>query len=934
MILSVVLLLALQEPQVPDGFRIDKVAESTFPMFATFDELGRLYVTESSGGDLCIELRDQVRKCVVRRFEDKDGDGVYETSVVFAEGLTPSMGLAWRDGKLYVADPPALVTLEDLDGDGKADRRTVILSGFGHRDNGSLHGLTFGPDGLLYMTTGQPDGYVFKQKDGTLLKGISGALLRCKPDGSDPEVVARGFENLVEVVFLPGGDIVGTCNWYQKPAGGIRDALVHLVDGGLYPYVPDQGTRLPNTDVLIPPLALFPAVALSGLARYHGTAFPEALRGNLFSAQHNSRKVQRHVLARNGSTYTAESVDFVTSENPDFHPSDVLEAPDGSLIVVDTGAWYVQHCPTGKIRNSRAPGGIYRVRFTGPRPGGKRAEQARIPVGLSPELLVKWLPDPAASRALARIGKPEAAPALAALLKSGDAPQRLGAAEALATCGTPDSLEAIWEALAGDLDPILEHALIHAALGITKGKFLLKGIPYVYVDHQRPAPRVRKAQIIILDQSEPGLKPEQLLTELRSQDPDLRRTALKILQRHPDWATVAAQTAEPWLRKLALSDDERASLLGIVVAFQTDSRIQEFIAAAMKREGISTRVALMEAMTEMTLPSLPAAWKEGLGAALSDLHPEVRLQAVRTIATLRLKDFDDRLAELSERENETLPLRLEALRALVGRRPVLSTTSAQFLIGQLHPEHEATVRLAAAEALSRATLGEMQLRAALRMTHGNSLISPSIFLPQLSKAEPDRPDGALQMAAESIRLGWRPSKTELGAVFTRLPEDVRKLIEKSGEEQQARLAQFEPLLKGGDPARGREVFAGKKVACATCHSVGTQGGKVGPDLTKVGATRAGRDLLESIVFPSSTFAQGYEPYLVLTQDGNVLSGLIARQSADAVALRDASGAEVLLRRDRIREMKRAEKSVMPEGLERAMSADEFRDLLAFLQSLK
>src|SRR6185295_10845412 len=190
------LLLALQQPVVPDGFKIEKAAESTFPMFAAFDDRGRLYVTESSGGDLYVELQKQVRGCKVRRFEDKDG--VFETSTVFAEGLTPSMGIAWRAGKLYVADPPDVVAYEDLDGDGKADRRTVILSGFGHTDNGSLHGLTFGPDGLLYMTTGEPDGYALPGPDGKKLTGVSGALIRCRPDGSGVEIVARGFENLIE----------------------------------------------------------------------------------------------------------------------------------------------------------------------------------------------------------------------------------------------------------------------------------------------------------------------------------------------------------------------------------------------------------------------------------------------------------------------------------------------------------------------------------------------------------------------------------------------------------------------------------------------------------------------------------------------------------------------------------------------------------------
>src|SRR2546428_220318 len=142
----------------------------------------------------------------------------------------------------------------------------------------------FDDKGRLYGTMGQPDGYKLKARDGTMLTGKSGILFRCKPDGTDCEVLCRGFENLVEIVFMPNGDILGTCNWYQKPVGGIRDAIVHLVPGGLYPYVPDKGTAFPFTGDVIPPLALFPAVALSGMCRYDHAAFPEEMRGNLFTA--------------------------------------------------------------------------------------------------------------------------------------------------------------------------------------------------------------------------------------------------------------------------------------------------------------------------------------------------------------------------------------------------------------------------------------------------------------------------------------------------------------------------------------------------------------------------------------------------------------------------------------------------------------------------
>src|SRR5262249_36855503 len=113
-----------------------------------------------------------------------------------------------------------------------------------------------------------------------------------------------------------------------------------------------------------------------------------------------------------------------------------------------------------------------------------------------------------------------------------------------------------------------------------------------------------------------------------------------------------------------------------------------------------------------------------------------------------------------------------------------------------------------------------------------------------------------------------------------------------------------------------------------------EGGQIGPDLTRIGAIRAGRDLLESIVFPSSTIAQGFESYAVTTKDGRALTGVLTRQTGDTLLLRDSSGAELRLRKDQVEEMNRSPNSLMPEGLEKTMTRDEFRDLLAFLQRLK
>lgn len=861
------------EPRVPDGFIIEKVAgppQIQFPMFAAFDECGRLFVTESSGGDLYAEMSSLTRRCRVCVLEDRDGDGHYETATVFADKLVFPMGIAVRNGKVYLPDGPDLIALEDTDGDGRADQRTVVLSGFGHSDNGGLHGTIFGPDGRLYMTVGQPDGYRFRSSEGAEIWSKAGALIRCRPDGSQPEVVARGFENLVEIVFLPTGEIIGSANWFQLPAGGIRDALVHLIEGGKYPRMPDDGSPKPRTGGDLPAAALFPAVAISGLTFYDGAQFPAEMRGQLFSAQHNSRAVQRHALFRQGASWRIESHDFLTSDDPDFHPSDLLQAPDGSLLVVDTGGWYVQHCPTGKILASYAPGGIYRVRHTrnvrspAPAMSPADAEAARVRA-------LGWRRDSRNARRFARWLR-HAAPQV-----------RLAAAEALSHCGGARQLDSIWESLPRAADRFEEHALIHAAHFLADDAALDAAL-------RHKNPRVQKAALLLLDQPAAagrpprrGLAAEEVISRLGASDAELRQTAVQILQRHAEWAGAAMGFLRGWLEK---SDDPQGTR-GMILAFQSQPSAQQLVADAIGNRALPSawRGVLLETLAETSLALPPSVWVGAIGKALGDSDAEVRLAAARTTAVLQINELDEPLLRLAENPSESAALRREALRALAPRLAATPSSAFEFLLGQLDRAADPAARLAAAELLARLKWDDAQW-ARVREAMGDD--------PLLDRAQP---------AAEMEAL-------------------------------RAKLAAFEFALSGGDPARGREVFFGKQAACGACHRVGRQGGGVGPDLTKIGAVRSGRDLLESVLAPSATFAQGYEPWIVVLGDGDVWSGVIARQTDELVVLRAASGAETVLRREQIRQMRRSAVSLMPEGLERALSGPELRDLMAYLRGLK
>jgi putative heme-binding domain-containing protein len=217
------------------------------------------------------------------------------------------------------------------------------------------------------------------------------------------------------------------------------------------------------------------------------------------------------------------------------------------------------------------------------------------------------------------------------------------------------------------------------------------------------------------------------------------------------------------------------------------------------------------------------------------------------------------------------------------------------------------------------------------------------LLPALSEITGgDATQTLLALLSQAIRDKRKlPPKEALDKLVAQLPPELRdkgaSLLDQWRRADQASALFTFPeeagFIGGKDAESGRSVFFGK-AACAACHAVGPNGGKVGPDLTKIGAVRSFRDLLESILRPSSTFAQGYEPYLAVTADGAEILGILVRQSPDAITLRDASGAEVQLHRSVVRELRRQSVSLMPEGLTDSLTLQERRDLMAFLQSLR
>ena len=161
-----------------------------------------------------------------------------------------------------------------------------------------------------------------------------------------------------------------------------------------------------------------------------------------------------------------------------------------------------------------------------------------------------------------------------------------------------------------------------------------------------------------------------------------------------------------------------------------------------------------------------------------------------------------------------------------------------------------------------------------------------------------------------------------------------KKLDLPEDEKASRLAEVVNLVGRGDALKGRDVFFGTRAACSSCHTIRAQGGHVGPDLSRIGAARNGRDLLESILFPSASFARGYEPYIIALEDGHVLNGIMLKQTGDSVLLATQDRLELAIPRSSIEAIEPSRVSLMPRGLEANLSDQDLADLIAYLQSLK
>jgi putative heme-binding domain-containing protein len=929
---------AIEAMTVPAGFTVELVAaepDIVNPIAMTFDDRGRIWVTES------IEYprkeagpgRDRVKI-----LEDVDGDGRADKVTVFADGLNIPTGIACGYGGVWVLNSPDLLLLSDSNGDNRVDRREVVLTGFGRADLHELPStLTWGPDGWLYGFNG-----VFNPcriMSGAKEFAFTCALWRVHPRTREFEVFSQGTSNPYGLAWAPEGSaIVEACHW-------ANDHLFHFVETGYYtrqagPYPPFTFVLGSITD------HSHQKTAYCGLAYFDSDAYPRAFRDRLFTGNIHGGCINTDRLTRNGSTFKAyPEPDFLTANDAWFMPVAQKVGPDGCLYILD---WYDRyHCYQDANRDpegiDRLKGRLYRVRYRNS-PRAPRFDLARE----HDHNLIQRLSSSniyfreAAQRLLAERNTQEIRAELRRLVldDAASTKARQHGLWALLGCGPlepefhnrllrhPDAAFRAWAVrAAGDrrtVEPAIRDDVARLAQDQSRDVQLQVAIAARKIDGLDP---MRVLVDVLSACGDDPLIPAIVWQNLHALLPaDGRRFVTLINELDLAKAAAVPKLLPRVVDRILGEHDADLSpitmILERLVGHDPERARQCFAVIADRLKEMSgARKELLRDQLQAVIPPILN------GDPTGPLAFDAQLLAWR----LGFGSMDARLVrERFTAADQPESVRLQALDALIAfRDPELPAAVDQLLAG-----------------------GSSGLIARVLTTLGRSADPKvgNVVLARLPNLAPE-----IQPLAIELLLQREPWTRKLldAVVSTNLPRTtldanhLRKILESNDREaiwlvektwgtiRAERDPKREQVVRAmgdylashpGDARAGRAVF---RKFCIQCHTIYGEGQAVGPDLTSSG--RGSFDqLLASVFDPSLVIGPSYQTTTVVTEEGRSLSGLPVEDSPQRIVLKLPGGGQEVVPRSDVKWVRVGKLSMMPEGIENLLGMAELADLFAFL----
>ncbi|MEW4529628.1 PVC-type heme-binding CxxCH protein [Maioricimonas sp. JC845] len=949
---------------VQRGFSLQLVAHEPLladPVDACFDENGRLYVAEMHGYPYSEEARPQQPEPIgkhdagiIRLLEDTDGDGVFDHSTVFADQMSWPTSVCCYDGGVFALAPTEMYYLKDTDGDGKADIRRTVFTGFSRANVQAVaNNMKWGLDNRIYVAGGTNRDTVLKL-DGKEIGNLSGKDFCFDPRTMEVEFLTGGRQfghsfddwgnryvcsnsnHIQHIVFprryldrTPGVSVSGTIRSIAKegPSAPVFRASPaepwRIVRTRRRAADPKFRDRLPPTELV--PTGFF--TSATGVTIYRGDAYPEEFQGNAFIGDVGGNLVHRKTLTPNGVTYLAtraeQDVEFVTSTDTWFRPVNFVNGPDGCLYILDMYRETIEH-PASipedikshlDLESGDGRGRIYRLL-----PPGMKTASIPSFAGASTDELVALLESPrsvqreTAQRLLWERQDKPAVPALRKLVTTAErATARL---HALYTLAGLDALETS-DLLAGlsDASPrVREHAVLLSEPFLADAPELVDAILALSDDDDT---RVQMQVAFTIGEMPADKLVRGIITFTRQDDihGDVRQAMATSIRGHAN--TIAGELiSDPAALENAGQRRFLGQLLEQIGIGGSEDVVYSMLARAAKSDasakaiplavqhlgtGVRRRGYVLQLTDNDRFDGPVREQLEAFVAKTAKAAEAGGSGAVGSVALLANIEFDA-LGDVAEElltPQTPVPLQLAVVRAL-GEHP--GDDAAETLL-EAWSIYTPQVRQAAIDSLTRSNQRIELLLAALK--------SGTI---KISEIAPDKRQTLLNHPR-------KPIADAAAALFSAGTSPDRNAV----------IGKYEPALEGdADATRGHAVF---KKNCATCHRVGEEGFAVGPDLVSI-SNKSPRDLLIAILDPNREAQPNFTSYTALTESGQVHTGLIAAETAGSITLRRAEGKEDTLLREDIEVLKSNGISLMPVGLEKEISPEQMADVVAFIKSLQ
>lgn len=576
---------------------------------------------------------------------------------------------------------------------------------------------------------------------------------------------------------------------------------------------------------------------------------------------------------------------------------------------------------------------------------GQLARQA--PAVYGPGLLT-WLSDKdpeIAAQAAKMLGDADiktAGPALIGLLRSEHPRLRFYAAEALGQLKSSDAVRPLIALLEAnnDEDNYIRHAatLALARIGQTEPIIALAS---------SPSRALRTAAVLVLRR----LRHEQVALFLKDQDEYVATEAARAI--HDDLSIPAALPAlaaalqqpkfqsEAFLRRaisaaLRVGDDRALSLLS---DFARDPKQSTpVVAEALAALGTWANPSVMDRVDgrhrgggTRALSPVQAKIRPHLAEFLGNSKPEVLIATAGMLANLEMSDVNDRLAAIYK-ETKDNKIKIAVLNALNR----LHYAQMASLIQSGMEDDEKAVRVAALGLLDNSNVSKEGLPLLVKAVFGKgSIQEQQQLLAQLPKLSKDKTLPVLQDLMTQAKAQKLPPDLNL---------ELREAVEASGDAslkaafealkpQASLMEQYADVLHGGNSSNGWGLFFYNSTAqCGRCHAIGTEGGKVGPNLSSIGKTLTRAQILEALIDPSARIAPGYGNVALTLKDGQTVYGVLAKEETETLTLTTSDAEPLVIPLARIAKRQNLPSS-MPT-MDGALSKREIRDLVAFLSTLE